>query len=192
MFMPASDPEVMIIHRQPEYAKEGKDVQTFTFRERHVGPNTMRLTWINGFERETVDFPITVLAPINGTLTASSQTLNASGNIDNMAAYQTAQALPGRLVVLFENMRNSAPANSTESVRKLEDGLQQLKLAIDTKAPNSDVEIIVHGQIHPNLQQIYNLRVIPEFAYPAIVGVLALGAVIAARNHKQSRQLKDL
>jgi hypothetical protein len=181
MFMPASDPEVMIIHRQPEYATDGKDKQTFTFREGHVGPNTIRLTWINGFEREMVDFPITVLPPANGTGTISSPSQNASGNIVNIAEYETAQALAARLEVLFADMKGSAPANSTELVGKVELGLQQLRSAIDQKAPIDDVEIVIHSQIHPNLQSIYDLHVIPEFTYPVVAGVLALGGVIAVR-----------
>jgi hypothetical protein len=179
MFMPASDPEVMIIHRQPEYATDGKDKQTFTFREKHVGPNTMRLTWINGFEREAVDFPITVLPPSTDAQILLSQ--NASGNIVNAADYQTAQALAKRLKVLFTDMKTFAPVNSTESVAKVEEGIIQLGLAVDQKAPVDDVEIIIHGQIHPNLQRIYNLHVIPEFPFPLIVGVVASGMVLGAR-----------
>jgi hypothetical protein len=181
MFMPASDPDVMIIHRQPEYATDGKDKQAFTVRERHVGPNTMRLTWINGFEREMVDFPITVLPFSNGTDPALSPSRNASGNVVNIAEYQTAQALAARLEVLFADIKTLAPANSTELVGKVETGLGQLISLVDQKAPIDDVEIVIHGQIHPNLQLIYNLQVIPEFSHPVIVGVLALGGAIAAR-----------
>jgi hypothetical protein len=190
MFMPASDPDLMIIHRQPEYATDGKDKQAFTFRERHVGPNTMRLTWINGFEREMVDFPITVLPSSNATDAIISPSQNASGNVVNIAEYQTAQALAARLEVLFVDMKTSAPANSTELVGKVENGLQQLGSLIDQKAPTDDVEIIIHGQIHPNLQLIYNLQVIPEFSYPLIAGVVALGGVVAARLGLASRDSK--
>jgi hypothetical protein len=179
MFMPASDPEVMIIHRQPEYATDGKDQQTFTFREKHVGPNTMRLTWINGFEREMVDFPIAVLPPSTNAQFLSGQ--NASGNVVSVADYQTAQALAKRLKVLFTDMKASAPVNSTELVAKVEDGIKELGLAVDQGAPVDDVEIIIHGQIHPNLQRIYNLHVIPEFPFSVIVVVAGLGSLLAAR-----------
>jgi hypothetical protein len=78
-------------------------------------------------------------------------------------------------------MKSTAPINATESIAKVEEGIGQLELAIDQKAPVDDVEILVHGQIHPNLQMIYNLQVIPEFPFPILVGVVVFGSVLAAR-----------
>lgn len=185
MFMPASDPDVMIIHRQPEHALDGQDKQSFTFREKHVGSDIMRISWIDGHEREGVDFPITVLPPANGS--SSSENKTNSSRIVSMTEYQTAQALADRIQELFDDLKTSAPANSTDTVSKVEDGIQQLKLAIDERAPIEDVEILVHGQIHPNLQQLYNLQLIPEFPLPLLMVVSALGGVVAALRLKSSR-----
>lgn len=185
MFMPASDPDVMIIHRQPEHALDGQDEQSFTFREKHVGSDIMRISWIDGYEREGVDFPVTVLPPANGS--SSSENKTDSSRIVNMTEYQTAQALTDRIQELFDDLKTSAPANSTDTVSKVEDGIKQLQIAIDERAPIEDVEILVHGQIHPNLQQLYNLKLIPEFPLPLLMVVSALGGVVAALRLKTSR-----
>jgi hypothetical protein len=184
MFMPASDPEVMIIHRAGQTAPGGEDEQSFTFKETRVGSNILR---ISGYG-EDVDFPITVLPPgDNASSQSPSSVENTTGNtIINVTEYQTAQALADRLQKLFADLKVSAPANSTDTVNQVEDGIRQLKLAIDGRAPIEDVEVLVHGQIHPNLQQLYNLRVIPEFPLPLIMVVSALGGVVAATRLKIS------
>jgi hypothetical protein len=170
MFMPASDPEVMIIHRSGQTAPGGEGNQTFTFKDRHVESNIMR---ISGYG-DDVDFPMTVLPPYS-----ASSGNTTDGSIINLTEYQTAQALTDRIQELFEDLKMSVPANSTDTLDLVEDGIMQLKLAIDEKASIEDVEVLVHGQIHSNLQQLFNLRIIPEFPLPLLI-VSVLGGVVAA------------
>jgi hypothetical protein len=185
MFMPASDPEVMIIHRAGQTAPGGEGKQTFTFKESRVGSNILR---ISGYS-DDVDFPITVILPNNNASSPlpSSLGTTAGSSIVNVTEYQTAQALTDRIQELFGELKMSAPANSTDTVSKVEDGIRQLKLTIDSRGPIEDVEVLVHGQIHPNLQQLYHLRVIPEFPLPLLMVVSALGGVVAATRLKMSR-----
>jgi hypothetical protein len=81
--------------------------------------------------------------------------------IVSMAHYQTAQALVGRTQQLFtEQVKQLAPANSTEFIADLEAGLAHLKQAIDNKEPFTNVDVILHSEVHPNLGKTYNLQVI--------------------------------
>jgi hypothetical protein len=81
--------------------------------------------------------------------------------IVSMAHYQTAQALAARTLQLFsEQVKQLAPANSTEFIADLEAGLAHLKQAIDNKEPFTNVDVILHSEVHPNLGKTYNLQVI--------------------------------
>jgi hypothetical protein len=81
--------------------------------------------------------------------------------IVSMAHYQTAQALVARTQQLFtEQVKQLAPANSTEFIADLEAGLAHLKQAIDNKEPFTNVDVILHSEVHPNLGKTYNLQVI--------------------------------
>jgi hypothetical protein len=186
MFMPASDPEVMIIHRGGQTASGGQDEQSFTFKEKRVGSDTLRISRINGNNNEYVDFPITVLPPNNASSSSSSPE-NKNSTILNMTEYQTAQALTNRIQELFVGLKESAPPNSTNTIYELEDGIKQLKVAIDGRAPIEDVEVLVHGQIHPNLQATFNLQLVPEFPTPILLVAPLLAAllIIARVNHKK-------
>jgi hypothetical protein len=87
--------------------------------------------------------------------TAGNQT------IVSIADYQSAQALATRTQQLFsEQVKQLAPANSTEFIADLEAGLARLKQAIDNKEPFTNVQIILHSEVHPNLGKAYNLQLI--------------------------------
>lgn len=101
--------------------------------------------------------------------------------IVNEIHYQSAQGLASRTQALFnEQVKELAPANSTEAIADLEAGLEHLIQAIDDRAPLADVEVIVHSEVHPNLQTAFNLQVIPEFPLPLLMIVTAIGGIIAA------------
>lgn len=91
----------------------------------------------------------------NANATAGNQT------IVSMADYQSAQALATRTQQLFsEQVKQLAPANSTEFIADVEAGLARLKQAIDNKEPFTNVQIILHSEVHPNLGKAYNLQLI--------------------------------
>lgn len=117
-------------------------------------------------------------------MTETSSTDNMSGGnattIVNEIHYQSAQGLAARTQALFnEQVKALAPANSTEAIANLEAGLEHLIKAIDDRAPLTDVEVIVHSEVHPNLQTAFNLQVIPEFPLPLLMIVTAIGSIIA-------------
>jgi hypothetical protein len=77
----------------------------------------------------------------------------------NMADYQNAQALAVNAQEMFNNeLKSLAPENKTNFINKLESGIMQLNDAINNKAAPMYIIIIVHTQIHPNLQTAYNLQ----------------------------------
>jgi hypothetical protein len=84
--------------------------------------------------------------------------------IVNVADYQTAQALSDKAQQIFnEDIKPIAAeptSNVTTFIVKLENGLIQLRNAVNNKAAPMDVMMIVHTQIHPNLQKAYNLQLI--------------------------------
>ncbi|MEW6603644.1 MAG: hypothetical protein AB1351_03010 [Thermoproteota archaeon] len=101
--------------------------------------------------------------------------------IVNEIHYQSAQGLAARTQALFnEQVKKLAPANSTGAITDFEAGLEHLIQAIDDRAPLTDVEVIVHSEVHPNLQTAFNLQVIPEFPLPLLMIVTAIGGIIAA------------
>jgi hypothetical protein len=95
--------------------------------------------------------------------------------------YQTAQGLANRTIQLFnDQVRELAPGNATEAVARLEAGLQNLKQAIDNREMPTDVEVILHTEVDPNLQAAYNLKVAPEFPLPLLMILPAIAGIIAA------------
>lgn len=111
--------------------------------------------------------------------------------IVNMMDYESAQALAARAQELFNTkLKAMAESNATEAVRALDAGLKKLKQAIDDKAPDDNVDVIVHTDIHPNIQKAYNLRVIPEFPLPILVGILGIASVLAYTRMKGTKRLQ--
>jgi len=111
--------------------------------------------------------------------------------IVNMMDYESAQALAARAQELFNTkLKAMAESNATEAVRALDAGLKKLKQAIDDKAPHDNVDVIVHTDIHPNIQKAYNLRVIPEFPLPILVGILGIASVLAYTRMKGTKRLQ--
>jgi hypothetical protein len=82
--------------------------------------------------------------------------------IVNLADYQTAQALSDKAQRIFnEDLKPlAATSNVTTFIVKLENGLTQLRDAVNNNAAPMDVMRIVHTQIHPNLQKAYNLQLV--------------------------------
>jgi hypothetical protein len=84
--------------------------------------------------------------------------------IVNPADYQTAQALSNKAQQIFNKDLKpiAAPtSNVTTFIVKLENDLIQLRDAVNNNAAPMDVMMIVHTQIHPNMQKAYNLQLVP-------------------------------
>lgn len=121
------------------------------------------------------------------SMDGGSMVMNGSTVIVNMVSYETAQGLADRARAVFDDLRILAPANSTEALAAASAGLNELSESISAKAPPTDIELIVHGDIHPSLQQAFNLQVIPEFPAPLIAGMAAFAGVIAASRLRRLR-----
>ena len=73
--------------------------------------------------------------------------------------YETSQVLADVVNELFEDdLRPRTSVSETVNIDKLEKNLKQLDQAILNKASPEDLMGIVHVQIHPTLQQIYELE----------------------------------
>jgi hypothetical protein len=135
---------------------------------------------------------VTMTASTNETTTAEDDHGNMTRNdgannnnnsteVVNEVEYQTAQGLANRTIQLFnDQVRELAPGNATEAVANLEAGLQNLKQAIDNREMPTDVEVILHTEVDPNLQAAYNLQVAPEFPLPLLMILPAIAGIIAA------------
>lgn len=109
-----------------------------------------------------------------------SAATNASDTIVDMMHYESAVALASSMQAYYNaTLKPLASANDTSAVAALEAGLTDLNSAIQAKEPLADVEVLVHTQIHANLQKAYNLQIVPEFPLPALMAVATIGGVIA-------------
>lgn len=72
--------------------------------------------------------------------------------------YQSAQALTTKAQeILNTKLEPMAPNNSSAFITNLESGLTQLSDLIQRKGSPTDIMMIVHMQIHPNLLEAFNL-----------------------------------
>jgi glutamyl-tRNA reductase len=81
--------------------------------------------------------------------------------IVHMDSYETAQVLSDSIIDIFTNeLRSQSLYNESSNVDRLENSLKELKYAINKNALPEVVMEIVHVQIHPLLQNIYDLRLV--------------------------------
>lgn len=96
------------------------------------------------------------------TLTASTSTTanetNSNTTIVNESGYQSAKALTGVAVEMFNEIKTLAPSNVSDVVSKLNSSLTELKQAINDQSPYDTVDEIVDSKVIPNLQAAFNLR----------------------------------
>jgi hypothetical protein len=73
--------------------------------------------------------------------------------------YQSAQTLATKAQDIFKTeLKPIAPGNSSAFAVNLEKGLTQLNNIIKNNASPTDVMMVVHTQIHPNLLEAFNLK----------------------------------
>jgi hypothetical protein len=100
---------------------------------------------------------------------SSSSSMNTSTNMDissnntavkNMTEYQAAQALASKAQEVFnKNLKAiTSPSTLKAANTEIENDLNQLKAAIDNKAPFMDITKIIHIQLHPTLIAAFNLQ----------------------------------
>ena len=102
-------------------------------------------------------------ATMSSKMTAGAMTTSGNNNnnaiIKNITEYQTAQSLAAKAQdILNKNLKPIAPPNAASANAQIEKDLNQLKTAIDNKAPFMDIMKIVHVQMHPLMITTYNLQ----------------------------------
>ena len=106
----------------------------------------------------------------NSSTNMNSMDMSSStmANMDNkgrnytladMTDYQSAQALATKAQDIFKTeLKPILLGNSSAHVVNLENGLMQLNNSIKNKASPTDIIMVVHTQIHPNLLEAFNLK----------------------------------
>ena len=117
------------------------------------------------------DSTSTSMSMMTAADTNNSNTLGGHSNISEMMEnnleltrindYETAQVLSDNIGAEFSSqLRPRSPVNETASIDKLENSLEELKQAVDIKASPEVLMEIVHIQIHPMLQKVYDLELL--------------------------------
>jgi hypothetical protein len=110
---------------------------------------------------------------VTGTINIGNDTLIGRPNMSTVRGndslldddYGTAQILADNVNKIFsEDLRPQSPVSETVNLDKLEKNLSQLKNAIEIKASPEALMEIVHIQIHPTLQKIYDLKLLDTLA----------------------------
>ena len=93
-------------------------------------------------------------------MTEHSNEINRNYSLDNIADYQSAQALVRKTLEIFNTDLRPLITNNYASVfvTNLENGLIHLSNSIASKASPLDIMMIVHSEIHPNLLGTFNLE----------------------------------
>jgi len=87
-----------------------------------------------------------------------------------MSAYQSAQAFANKSLEIFQNdLKPLSPtgtaggnnsSNLTGAISQIEGSLVKLQQAINNKASPEEIIMIVHAEIHPNIQIVYKLQLL--------------------------------
>jgi hypothetical protein len=103
----------------------------------------------------------------NGSSSVSGMHSNTTMNLENdlvlvnINDYETAKVLSGNIMDQFSTeLRPRSLVNETTNLDRLGTSLEKLKLAVNTKALPGAMMDIVHVQIHPMLQRVYDLELL--------------------------------
>jgi hypothetical protein len=89
----------------------------------------------------------------------SNTSIIMENDLVNMDDYETAKVLSSNIKDQFSTqLRPRSLVNETTNLDTLENGLERFEEAVDVKALPEAIMDIVHVQIHPMLQRIYDLE----------------------------------
>jgi hypothetical protein len=89
----------------------------------------------------------------------SNTSMSLENDLVNMEDYETAKVLSSNIKDQFSTqLRPRSLVNETTNLDTLENGLERLEEAVNGKALPEAIMDIVHVQIHPMLQRIYDLE----------------------------------
>jgi hypothetical protein len=90
----------------------------------------------------------------NTTETTSGQNTTA---IINLAEYQSAQSYANQSKQMLNEIKTLAPSNATSTISNVENGINEMIIAINNKSPFSAVDEIVDSKALPSLNAAFNL-----------------------------------
>jgi len=103
----------------------------------------------------------------NGSSSVSGRNSNTTMNLENdlvlvnINDYETAKVLSGNIMDQFSTeLRPRSLVNETTNLDRLETSLKKLEQAVNTMALPEAMMDIVHVQIHPMLQRVYDLELL--------------------------------
>ncbi|MGB8133047.1 MAG: hypothetical protein WCE99_02530 [Nitrososphaeraceae archaeon] len=99
----------------------------------------------HGNETDTTD---------NTTETVAGRNITA---IINLAEYQSAQAYANESKQMLNEVKALAPSNTTSTISNVENGINEMIIAIKNKSPFATVDEIVDNKVLANLKTAFNL-----------------------------------
>ena len=97
----------------------------------------------------------------NETDTTDNTTETAAGRnttaIINLAEYQSAQAYANETKQMLNEVKALAPSNTTSTISNVENGINEMIIAIKNKSPFTTVDEIVDNKVLTNLKTTFNL-----------------------------------
>jgi hypothetical protein len=126
------------------------------------------LTNMSNLNKETPTNETTTTATTNEHTDHASTNTSIPSNLVNLTNYESALAFSNNALEKFHNDISTASlplseenntANSQTYLKKLGNGLTEFNNAIKNKENPMKVMEIVHTQIHPNLQILFNLKI---------------------------------
>lgn len=115
----------------------------------------------------SMDMMMTTTNVTNGSSSVSGRHSNTSMALENDLVlvntndYETAKVLSGNIKDQFSTqLRSRSLVNETSNLDRLENSLEKLEQAVNTKALPEAMMDIVHVQIHPMLQRVYDLEIL--------------------------------
>jgi hypothetical protein len=97
----------------------------------------------------------------NETDTTDNTTETAAGRnttaIINLAEYQSAQAYANESKQMLNEVKALAPSNTTSTISNVENGINEMIIAIKNKLPFTTVDEIVDNKVLANLKAAFNL-----------------------------------
>jgi hypothetical protein len=126
--------------------------------------DTMTMTNMDSNTSHSMDMMMTTAnVPDNGgsgmLMGNSNTSMNMDSDLVKMGDYETAKVLSNNINDLFRTeLRPRSLVNETANLDTLENSLQSLEQAVNVKALPEVMMDIVHVQIHPMLQRVYDLQ----------------------------------
>ena len=132
--------------RIPQDVLDNSTVQALHFVEL---VNTVDMNYNNSLEQETQ----------NMSLIDNNQ---SRSEIEDIISYNTARDLLNIAIDLYEsNLKKDGglvTKNQSETIDKLQEGIEELKTSIELKKPSSEITNTINGTVYPALQELYNFK----------------------------------